>query len=363
MSFLKKLKPNKPTASLEGYFISMLAKSKFGKTTFAIDLAKEFYGSLDNTLLLATEIGYKTMADVFAIPVTDFNTVDDEDEEYIKAEREDKGFIQTVDELIENKADIPFRFIIIDTITALERYAVAYCIAKANREDRPQKRYTDISDIPWGKGYTMVAEEIYKQIDRLKKAGFGVFIIGHEKTKKITNKDGFEYDFTTFNVLGKTSDIIEREADMIIYGDLQTVKGENGEATEQRKLRFRSDGNILCGTRFRNFPSMIDNNVTKFIETFKEAVLGLYGGNEKAVEQAKAEQEAKAEKQAESLVVEEANSPENLKEKIGVVIEGMEKEDKIKCAKFFKEILGNADYKKSDDVEGLTKALEFVKSL
>lgn len=57
MSFLKQLKANKPTVSLEGYFISMLAKSKFGKTTFAIDLAREFYGNLDSTLLLATEIG------------------------------------------------------------------------------------------------------------------------------------------------------------------------------------------------------------------------------------------------------------------------------------------------------------------
>src|SRR5690606_4303322 len=222
---------------------------------------------------------------------------------------------------------IPFRFIIIDTITALERYAVAYCIAKANREDRPQKRYTDISDIPWGKGYTMVSEEIYKQIDRLKKAGFGVFIIGHEKTKKITNRDGFEYDFTTFNVLGKTSDIIEREADMIIYSDLQTIKGEDGTPQERRTLRFRSDGNILCGTRFRNFPKEIDNDVTTFIKTFKDAVLGLYGGNEKAVEEAKAEQEAKAEKQAENLVAQEANTPEAIKDKITLVIETMEKED------------------------------------
>lgn len=170
MSFLKKIKKNKPVASLEGYFIAMLAKSKFGKTTFAVDLANEFFGNLDSTLLLATEIGYKTMADVYAIPVTDFDYIDDEDEDYIKAEREDKGFIQTVDELIENKADIPFRFIIIDTVTALERYATAYVLKKASREDG--KRYTDITDIAWGKGYNMVAEEIYKQVDRLKKAGY-----------------------------------------------------------------------------------------------------------------------------------------------------------------------------------------------
>src|SRR5690606_27855666 len=151
--------------------------------------------------------------------------------------------------------------------------------------------------------------------------------------------------------------------DMIIYGDLQTIKGEDGTPQERRTLRFRSDGNILCGTRFRNFPKEIDNDVTTFIKTFKDAVLGLYGGNEKAVEEAKAEQEAKAEKQAENLVVQEANTPEAIKDKITLVIETMEKEDKIKCAKFFKETLGNADYKKSDDVEGLTKALEFVKSV
>src|SRR6185312_2526419 len=302
--------------------------SKFGKTTFAVDLAREFYGNLDSTLLLATEIGYKTMDGVFAIPITGFDYAEEEDDEQ-------RGFIETVDELIENKADVPFRFIIIDTITALERYAVAYSIRKANREDRPQKRYTDISDIPWGKGYTMVAEEIYKQVDRLKKAGFGVFIIGHEKTKKITNRDGFEYDYTMFNVLGKTADIIEREADMIIYGDLITEKGEDGQVETNRKLKLRSDGNILCGTRFRNFPAEIDVDV--FIETFKNAILGLYEGDEKAVEKAKVEQEKKAEEKAEKIVEAEKNSPDNIKKEIAGLIKGMEKSDKIKVAKHFKE--------------------------
>jgi hypothetical protein len=358
MSFLKNLKPNKPTASLEGYFISMLAKSKFGKTTFAIDLANEFFGNLDSTLLLATEIGYKTMADVYAIPITGFDYAEDDTDE------EQKGFIETVDELIDTKSEHPFRFIIIDTITALERYAVSYCIKKGNIEDQPKKRYTDISDIPWGKGYTMVAEAIYGQIDRLKKAGFGVFIIGHEKTKKITNRDGFEYDFTTFNVLGKTSDIIEREADMIIYGDLQTVEGDGGKPVETRKLRFRSDGNILCGTRFRNFPAEIDNDVTLFIDTFKNAVLGLYNGDEKAVEKAQVEQKEKLEEKLQKAVEAEVQkvSVDELKEEIAGLIKGMDTPTKKELAKYFKENLGNADFKKSEDADALVDALEFVKS-
>ncbi|MCR4362089.1 ATP-binding protein [Bacillus subtilis] len=354
MSFLNNLKPNKPTASLEGYFIAMLAKSKFGKTTFAIDLAKEFYGDLDKTLLLATEIGYKTMADVYALNVTGFDYAEDDDDE------SQKGFIETVDELIENKADIPFRFIVIDTITALERYATKYVIRKASREDG--KRYTDITDIAWGKGYTLVAEAIYEQIDRLKKAGFGVFIIGHEKTRKITNKDGFEYDYTTFNALTKTSDIIEREADMIIYGDLRVVKGEGGVATETRKLLFRSDGNILCGTRFRNFPKEIDNDVPTFLKTFEEAVLGLYDGDEKAVEKAKKEQKIEAEAKAEKAIEKEKMSPDALIKEIGLIVKGLDRNVKVEIANHFEKLLGDADFRKSEDVDALTKALEFVKS-
>lgn len=354
MSFLKTLKANKPTASLEGYFISMLAPSKFGKTTFAIDLAQEFYGNLDSTLLMATEIGYKTMDGVFAIPITGFDYAEEED-------GLQKGFVETVDELVENKADIPFKFIIIDTITALERYAISYAIRKANREDAPKTRYTDISDVPWGKGYTMTAELIYHQIDRLKKAGFGVLVIGHSKTKKIKNKDGFEYDFTTFNILGKTSDIIEREADMIIYGDLQVEEGAGGEAMTKRKLKFRSDGNILCGTRFRNFPDEIDNDAEVFVQTFKDAILSLYKGDAKAVVKAQKEQEKEfAEK--EQKISESKVSHESLIERIDVVIADMDKDTKKEVAKFFKDTLGNANYRVSTDVDGLTKSLEFVES-
>lgn len=361
MSFLKKLAPNKPIVSLEGYFIAMLAKSKFGKTTFSVDLANEFYGNLDSTLLLAPEIGYKTMADVFAIPITGFDYAENDD-------GEQKGFIETIDELIENKNDIPFRFIIIDTITALERYAITYVLKKANLADAPKKRYTDISDIPWGKGYTMVAEEIYKQVDRLKKNNFGVFIIGHEKTKKITNRDGFEYDYTTFNVLGKTSDIIEREADMIVYGDLQVEETKTGQITT-RKLKFRSDGNILCGTRFRNFPSELDNDATVFIDAFKNTVLDLYNGSAKDVEKARIEQEKAVMEKAEKLYENEKEKSNNstkidvLIEEIQTIVRYLPKTKRQSLIKPFTEILGDADIRKSNDVEALSEALELVKSL
>ena len=191
-----------------------------------------------------------------------------------------------------------------------------------------------------------------------------MFIIGHEKTKKITNKDGFEYDYTMFNVLGKTSDIIEREADMIIYGDMRVEKGANGEAVTNRKLLFRSDGNILCGTRFRNFPTEIDNDVETFVDTFKNAILGLYGGDEKAVKEARKEQIASAEAKAEKHIEKERVSAESYHKEIDLIIKDMDKDSKKVVAKKFKEIFnGDANFKVVEDIELLAEALQFVKNM
>ncbi|UUV46830.1 p-loop-containing nucleoside triphosphate hydrolase [Bacillus phage vB_BanS-Thrax4] len=389
MSFLNKIKPNKPVASLEGYFMTLLGKSKFGKTTWIMDVVREHYdGDMSKALLLATEIGYKTMDGVYALPITGFEWADDEDNE------EEKGFIETVDELIENKKDVPFRFIIIDTITALERYAIAYTVRKANRDDQPQKRYTDISDIPWGKGYNLVAEHIYEQIDRLKKAGFGVLVIGHEKTKSTTTKDEFTYDYTGLNVLTKTSDIIERESDFIIYGDLMTIEGEDGKPVESRMLRFRSDGNFLAGCRFRHFPDALSNDPAEFLQAFKEAVekssmrpkkvekvkdmnpadeetaelVEKMKENQEKVEKAKAKQvekEAEAEKSAVETKEEsvELTKIEELKEEIMGEVKTLDAETREKVKDAFLKVFGTPDFRKSDDREKLERALAYVKSL
>jgi hypothetical protein len=363
-SFLNKIKPNRPVASLEGYFISLLGESKFGKTTFAVDLVREHYkGDMSKGLLLGMEIGYKTMADVHAIPIACFDTVEtDYDDDGNEIEKEEKGFIEVVNELIENKKDIPYRFIIIDTITALERYAKPYVANKASLQDN--KHYSKFKDIPFGNGYDMIAEEIYEQIDRLKKANFGVCIIGHQKVKKIKNRDGFEYDKIMFNLENKTADIIEREADMIIYGDLIVEKGEGKQKTsQQRLLRFRSDGNIVCGTRFRSFPDVLEPDVTLFLEEFEKAVLKLYDNDNKALKTAKQEQTKQAEEKAERIAKNESITPQSLKDKISQIVTPLENSVKKQLVVFFEENLGHKDFKQCDDVKLLKIALKHVQSL
>lgn len=297
MSFLNNIKGNKPVVGLEGYFITILAKSKFGKTTFVYDLVKEYYnGDLSKALLLAPEIGYKTLEGIHAIPIADYDmTTDDEKEELNQF-----GFIETIDELIENKADIPYRMVIIDTITALERLATPYMLQQESRrasKNGNAVRYQAIGDIPYGGGYNALAEVLYEQIDRLKKAGFATIIIGHEKIKQVKPKEGDEYNLVTLNCQGKTTDIIEREADLIIYGDL--IKNEKGE---ERMLRFRSDGNIICGSRFRTMPDAIEFDVKLFLDTFKQAVLDSFDGNKEKMEEADKEQHEESEKKSDAFV-------------------------------------------------------------
>lgn len=319
MSFLNNIKPNVPEASLEGYFMALHAKSKFGKTTFAYNLIKEHYnGDMSKGLLIATEKGYKTLGGINAIEVTDFDYVDREDPDHPE-DANKFGFMELVEELIENKETIPYRFIIIDTITALERYATQYVLSKQGVADG--KRYKDITDIEWGKGYSLLAEAIYGQIELLTSAGYGTLIIGHSKTKTIKQRDGFEYDYTGFNVQNKTADIIEREADIIMYGE--TTLGRKSKTDKSivtdRKLRFRSNGEVLCGARFSNFPEEIGVDPKEFLEAFEA---GVASANDETVpvvkSETKATTKAKTTKVAKEKPVEVELEPEETEDEVEV---------------------------------------------
>lgn len=161
---------------------------------------------------------------------------------------------------------------------------------------------------------------------------------------------------------------------MIIYGDMQTVRAGDGKTKVVRKLRFRSDGNIVCGTRFTKFPSELDHDVKLFVKTFKDVILDLYNGDKEALEKEKKEQQEKAEQKAKAFVEaelkekaeeqakkEDVFTAQSIIDEITEIIATLDKEQKIECAKYFKENLGNADYRKSVDVEALQDALEFTK--
>lgn len=358
------IKPNKPTTTLEGYFVSLYGKSKVGKTTFIYELIEKHYqGDFSKAIILATEIGYKTLNGVHAMDITGYESpafeAENEEDQYLYG----FGFIQAIDKLIEYKHVNPYRLVIIDTLTALQRYASQYVVEEASIRD--DKDYATVGDILWGVGYNLLQEAVYEQIDRLKKAGFGVLTISHDKTRTVEPKIGAKWDFTTLNLESKVADIVVREADINMYADLKVKANAKGEVVTTRELVLRSDGAIECGSRFANMPEKIDFSASAFLETFEKAVLSLYDGDQSAVaSQTKAEESDNEMKRqvVESATEEESATPaidlDTLKADIRGLQDQYQEAGKLGDFKtILKDGLGILNYMKSDDAQALQETI------
>lgn len=373
MSIFNQIKPNEPVATLEGYFVSMYGKSKVGKTSFIYELIKKHYkNDFSKALILATEIGYKTLRGVHAMDITGFIEPEIEAKNPEDQHLYGFGFVQAVDSLIEEKQTIPYRLIIIDTLTALQRYASAYVAEEQSIKD--DKDYSNVGDIPWGGGYNLLQEAIYEQIDRLKKAGFGVLTISHDKTKTIEPKVGAKWDYTTLNLETKVADIVVREADINMYADLITKSNAKGNVDTERRLIIRSKGDIEVGSRFKSMPDELEFSAEAFLEAFDKAVLELYDGDEEAVTQKKVTEE--------KAQLSKRDDQEDLDEPIDIKLDEVEEDTEAKAiaerieqirtlhkehfssgeekeilAGIVSENLGMKNYTKSNDLKKLEKTI------
>lgn len=343
---LKALQPNKPKANIEDYFWLIFGVPKSGKTSLLYKLVKKkFNGDLSKLLLLAFEKGYQTLHGIHAQDIDEW-----------------QDFIDTIDQLIDERDDLPYRFIGLDTLDILWSMAEKYVIKKASVSDR--KRYVTIGDIPYGAGYKMVEQEVQNQINRLSKAGFGIFGISHSKEKKVEEKNGTSYDKTTVTLTGKARDLFIGMADLVLFVDIAKEK-EGDSLVEKRYIYFRSDGTIEAGCRFENVPDRIDYDIDIFLDTFEHAVISGYGEEKIDIEKIQEEQAEQREEKAKEYIEEQkagmsvADLIAEIKILIGTHKAKHEKEIKEK----FKELLGTANYSTSTDAEQLKLALEFMKSL
>lgn len=369
MSIFNQIKPNEPTVGLEGYFISMYGQSKVGKTTFIYELIQDHYNNdLSKALILAIEKGYKALRGVHAMDITGF-----EDPDIIAENEEDQhlygfGFVQAIDSLIAERASIPYKLIIIDTLSALQRYAGKYVAEKWSIKD--EKDYENVGDIEWGNGYNYLQEAIYEQIDRLKKAGFGVIAISHDKVKSIKPKTGSEWMYTTLNLETKVADIVVREADINMYAQLTTKGLAGGKVESKRKLIIRSEGDIECGSRFKTMPNEMEFSAHTFLEEFKKAVEALYDNDEKKIEEQSKKEAAEVEKRSEpSVSQKKSNKKTELEEPDSAVLHDVitqlykkhyaDRKDEL--GEILLETLGKKNYKKVDDVDQLNSAIKVLK--
>jgi hypothetical protein len=345
MGRLSKVKAHKVVADVFNYKYILAGRPKAGKTSLVHGIVKEkFDGDLSKLLLVAFEKGYNALDGIHA----------DDIEEW-------EDFQELVDELVENKDEISYKILAFDTVDVMGKLATDYIIKTQSRKDG--KRYTAINDLAFGKGYALLEGEMGEQIAKLDRAGYSLIFITHDKDKQFETREGLKYDKTTLSLGGRVRDLVLNMVDFICFIELgkELVKGQT---VDKRYIYFRGDSGLEAGSRFKNVPNRIEYGYREFIDTVEEAILSEYGGDAKAVEKAKKEQEAVKEAKAQEFVdgVKGAKSADDLIEEITEYIQNMDKATKTVCANFFKEQLGVVDYRKSDDVDGLTASLEFVKS-
>lgn len=310
------------------YNICLLGESKVGKTTLIKEVCEKLAGS-DGYMFL--ECGQERGAD--AIEGINYINCPEWQMDYDELTNS-AGFEDVCDDIIDNKttdyADL--KVVIIDTYDQLINLAEDESKRLWNR-DNPDKRTNSIN-AAWGgfgKGEKKAIELMFNKIAELRSVGVSTIIIGHIKTKDISDPvSGETYQILTsdqqqnyFNALKKNLHFLG-----LAYIDRQIIKEKTGKKNivtnkeeqvnkvkgESRKIKFRDDNFCVdSGSRFAEIIDEIDLDADQFITALTDAIKAEQSKSGKTLEQSKAEQEAEEAERLKEIAKAEQDKKENKK--------------------------------------------------
>lgn len=310
------------------YNICLLGESKVGKTTLIKEVCEKLAGS-DGYMFL--ECGQERGAD--AIEGINYINCPEWQMDYDELTNS-AGFEDVCDDIIDNKttdyADL--KVVIVDTYDQLINLAEDESKRLWNR-DNPDKRTNSIN-AAWGgfgKGEKKAIELMFDKIAELRNVGVSTIIIGHIKTKDISDPvSGETYQILTsdqqqnyFNALKKNLHFLG-----LAYIDRQIIKEKTGKKNivtnkeeqvnkvkgESRKIKFRDDNFCVdSGSRFAEIIDEIDLNADQFITALTDAIKAEQSKSGKTFEQSKKEQEAEEAERLKEIAKAEQDKKENKK--------------------------------------------------
>lgn len=272
------------------YRVMMLGEPKIGKTTLVKDVLEKLVGH-DGYLFLefGNEEGGQAIEGISRVNCPAWNAD-------IDVISESGGVEDVCEDIIENKAtDYPdLKIVVFDTYDNIIPLAEQEAIDLWNKELKENNKSTIKSiKAAWG-GYGSGENKAMEIIDdlssRLKAVGVQTWIIGHVKTKSVTDAvSGENYQILTsdqqqnyFNHIKKQIDILA-----IAYFDREMIKVKTNKidpktkkekivnkiASEARKIKFRDDNYAVdSGSRFAEIVSEIDMSADNFIAAINDAI-------------------------------------------------------------------------------------------
>ena len=293
------------------YNICLLGESKIGKTTLIYEVCRKLAG--DDGYIFA-EIGLERGADAIEginyINCPEWDMPYDEDSNSV-------GFADLVDDIIDNKTTEykNLKVVVWDTYDQLISIAEDKSVALWNRAN-PDKKAASINGAwgGFGRGEKKAIELMFEKMAQLRAVGVATIVIGHVKTKDITDVvTGESYQTLTsdqqqnyFNALKKNLHILG-----LAYIDRQIVKEKTGKkdpqtkkdeyigkiTAESRKVKFRDDTYCVdSGGRFADIVSEINLEADEFIKAVNDAILAEQSKSGKSLEETKKEQDLEQKK-------------------------------------------------------------------
>ena len=375
MGFRDKVKNNIPKVELQSYSIAIISKYKGGKTRAYKEISELHYPDPEASLLIAFEPGFNSWKIMNVLDQSEL------DWEYFRSE--------VVPGLIyEAKNGGKTKLLGIDTADAVMAQCEAWIISEANK--RYGKVYTslqDISDKTKENGYILLNNELRKQFNLLKSAGYGFIWLCWTKEKQVELQTGLKYESLDWKMSQTGRNYFESQADLIccLYPQV-TVYDKDGNVLEKNLVNskgkevaspfhkteimmyFKPTEYISCaGGRFVDLPDPIPYSAENFLEAFADIVKGQLGENDNIEEIRENEIENREQKIQESINKEEAEKEiEKTLEEITNEIKTKGKElsieykNKKKPITEINKIIGKAKY---NSIEEAQKVLDELNKL
>lgn len=345
-------KTNQVKCDIGSYIHYWRGLKKSGKTTLFYDLVKTQYKDLNKGLLFAigSEIGYQALDGLVYVETPTWT-----------------DFVEAIDELVENKEENNFEVVGLDTADEMVK------LAKEEVKRLHKKKTGNSAEFNaclggYGQPRDKVTELIDEQLARLKKAGYGIIIIGHTKIRDVKEKNGEEYQQLTSNLNADYDGIFANKADIIMTIMIEKIIDESKHIDGTvRYMYFRSDGFVDAGGRFSDMPMRVEYGAENYIEAFEAGVRGAIKGeisDKEIAVRKKDEQESRIKKGkafSDEAKINKVDIEKN-KELIGKIKEKFINADVDTKAKV-KEILAANEIADFKDIEVPTKVLEEVATI
>jgi hypothetical protein len=367
---------NIPKVDLQAYNVLVAGGFKAGKTRLWKEVVELFYpDDPDAGILLAFEDGYSSW----------------ELESVIDMYNRDWKFFKdvVVKNLVEEAGSGRVSKVIgIDTVDRMWTMAEDYIIETCSK--KYGKKFVSLQDITESvkelNGHTLTKQEVWSQIDILKRSGYGFFWLCWTKERETTTIDDVKFQSIELAMSKSGRDIFESQAHLIctLFNEVTVIDKEGKELDENKKSKsgkeiaskfhktevmmyFRPSNYIsIGGGRFTDLPDKVEYSAENFIKVFEDAVKGQLKKTSASVEELKIVQEVEREENAKTYAEQEEAkfSVEELIFQIDAETKRFSPNElKEKAVPKFTELFGSPNYRKVGDEAKLREALDFLKNL